>query len=167
MSHWASMLRWIWSISECNLTIRDSLKRTPMGGPFSTERRGSGPEKQQPKHNPCWPVGRNWRKPIVLTSGRAGKIRHLLTVCLTKVHTIGWNPNGVWTWSDVPEIDITWFLLGGIAHHKHWPQNMCYTHSWPQQRWYFENYSIFILTILYRYECIPNDMNKARPLFLV
>ncbi len=29
------------------------------------------------------------------TSGSAGKIRHLLTVCLTKVHTIDWNPNGV------------------------------------------------------------------------
>ncbi len=28
-----------------------------------------------------------------------------------------------------------WFLLGGIAHHKHWPQNMCYTHSWPHRRW--------------------------------
>ena len=24
-------------------------------------------------------------------------------------------------------------IIGGIAHHKHWPQNMCYTHSWPQQ----------------------------------
>ncbi len=30
------------------------------------------------------------------------------------------------------QLDL-WFLLGGIAHHKHWPQNMCYTHSWPQQ----------------------------------
>ena len=26
---------------------------------------------------------------------------------------------------------------------------------------------IFILTILYRHECIPDNMNKARPLFLV
>ncbi len=27
--HWATMLRWIWSISECNLKIRDSQKQTP------------------------------------------------------------------------------------------------------------------------------------------
>ncbi len=26
-----------------------------------------------------------------------------------------------------------WILLGGIAHHKPTPQNMCHTHSWPQQ----------------------------------
>ncbi len=26
-----------------------------------------------------------------------------------------------------------WFLLGGITHHKRWLQNMCHTHSWPQQ----------------------------------
>ena len=44
VTHWASMLRWIWSISECNLMIRDSRKRTPMGGSFIRERRGSGPE---------------------------------------------------------------------------------------------------------------------------
>ncbi len=56
VTHWASMLRWIWSISEYNLTTRDSRKRTPMGGPFVRERRGTGPEKQQPKHNPCRPV---------------------------------------------------------------------------------------------------------------
>ncbi len=55
------MLRWIWSISEYNLTTMDSRKWTPMGGPFMRERRGSGPEKQQPKHNPCRPVGRNWK----------------------------------------------------------------------------------------------------------
>ncbi len=104
--HWASVLRWIWSISECNLMTGDSRKRTPKGGLSIRERRGSGPENKQPKHNPCWPVGRNWRKPIVLvksdhvtlaTSRSAGKIRHLPTVCLTKVHTIVWNPNGVST----------------------------------------------------------------------
>ncbi len=39
---------------------RDPRKRTPMGGPFMREHRGSGPEKQQPKHNPCRPVGRNF-----------------------------------------------------------------------------------------------------------
>ncbi len=64
VTHWASMLRWIWSISECNLMTRDSWKRTPMGGLFMRERRGSGPEKQPPKHNPCIPVGRNWIGPI-------------------------------------------------------------------------------------------------------
>ncbi len=61
--HWASMLRWIWSISECNLKIRDSGKQTPKGGLLKWTRRGSGPEKKQPKHNPYWPEGRNWRKP--------------------------------------------------------------------------------------------------------
>ncbi len=40
-----------------------------MGGPFMMERRGSGPEKQQPKHNPCRPVGRNWKEPILLAIG--------------------------------------------------------------------------------------------------
>ncbi len=44
--HWASMLRWIWSISECNLKTRDSRKQTPKGGLLKWERRGSGPEKQ-------------------------------------------------------------------------------------------------------------------------
>ncbi len=61
------MLRWIWSISEYNLTTMDSRKRTPMGGPFVRERRGSVPEKQQPKHNPCKPIGRNWKEPIFIT----------------------------------------------------------------------------------------------------
>ena len=32
VTHWASMLRWIWPVSECNLTTRDSRKQTPMGG---------------------------------------------------------------------------------------------------------------------------------------
>ena len=36
----------------------------------------------------------DWSKTDHVTLG-AGKIRHLLTVCLTKVHTIGWNPNGI------------------------------------------------------------------------
>ncbi len=67
MTHWASLLRWIWPISECNLMTRDSRSRPPKGGPIIRECRGSGPEKQKPKHNPCWPRGRNWRKPIVLT----------------------------------------------------------------------------------------------------
>ncbi len=55
------MLRWRWSISEYNLTTRDSPKRTPKSGPFVRERRGSGHAKQKPKHNPCRPVGRNWK----------------------------------------------------------------------------------------------------------
>ncbi len=63
VTHWASMLRWIWSISEYNLTTRDSRKRTPMGGSFVRKRRGSVPEKQQPKHNPCRPVG-VWQRSV-------------------------------------------------------------------------------------------------------
>ena len=75
---------------------RDSRKWTPMGGPFMRERRGSGPEKQQPKHNPCRPEGRKWNtngcsprrtenlrntacdwsKPDHMTLSVAGKIRH-------------------------------------------------------------------------------------------
>ncbi len=115
------MLRWIWSISECNLMIRDSRKRTPMGGPFVMERRGSWPEKQQPKRNPCRPVGRNWRKPLPGGREKSG-------TCLQCV----WQRliRSVETWM-VFQLD-PWLLLGGIAHHKHWPQNMCYTHSWPQ-----------------------------------
>ena len=57
------MLRWIWPISEYNLTTRNSPKRTLKSGPFVRVRRGSGPEKQQPKHNPCRTVGRNWKEP--------------------------------------------------------------------------------------------------------
>ncbi len=44
-------------VVEYNLTIRDSPKWTLESGPCSRERRGSGPEKQDPKHNPCIPVG--------------------------------------------------------------------------------------------------------------
>ena len=66
MTHWASMLRWIWSISECTLTIRDSPKWTLKSGPYVRERRGSRPKKQQPKHNPCRPLGRNWKEPIFI-----------------------------------------------------------------------------------------------------
>ncbi len=123
MTHWASLLRWIWSISVYNLMSRDYRKGTPMGGPVIRERRGSGPEKQKPKHNSCWPVGRNWRKPIFMTdhvtlatSGSAGKIRHLLTVCLTKVHMIGWNPNGVLTRS---MIFVRWHSPSQLLTAKH------------------------------------------------
>ncbi len=34
-----------------------SPKWTLESGPSIRERRGSGPEKQEPKHNPCIPVG--------------------------------------------------------------------------------------------------------------
>ncbi len=63
LTHWASLLRWIWSLSEYNLKTRDSQKRTLNSGPCVRERRGSGPAKQKPKHNPCRPVGRNWKVP--------------------------------------------------------------------------------------------------------
>ena len=37
-----------------------------MGGPFVRERRESGPEKQQPKHNPCRPVGKTYvTRPVI------------------------------------------------------------------------------------------------------
>ncbi len=122
--HWASMLRWIWSISEYNLKTRDSQKQTSRrvtcysgnieGADLKNNSQstthidpkvGTG---EKPRVLTCF----NWLKPRVtinvtaptigpfcqcdlVTSGGAGKIRHLLTVCLTKVHTIDWNPNGV------------------------------------------------------------------------
>ena len=104
------MPRWIWSISEYNLTTRDSQKRTPMGGPFTRECRGSGPEKQQSKHNPCRPVGRNWKEPIL--------IRHLLTVCLTKLHMIGWDPSGIPTRS---MLNVKWYNPLQVLTAKHVP----------------------------------------------
>ncbi len=135
------MLRWIWSISKCNLTNRDSRKWTPMGGPSLRERRGSGPEKQQPKHNPCrrsqlyWQLiylsktktyykpndllnnACDWCKPDHVTLS-AGKIRHLLTVCLTKVHMIGWNPNGIPTRSME---NMRWYSPSQVLTAKHVP----------------------------------------------
>ncbi len=67
LTHWASMLRWIWSISEYNLRpARDSPKWTLMSGPCDRVRRGSGPAKQKPKHDPCRPVCRNWKVPILI-----------------------------------------------------------------------------------------------------
>ncbi len=90
------MLRWIWSISEYNLTARDSRKRTRMGGPFMRERRGSGPEKQQPKHNPCRPVGRNWKEPILLAIDlmRSFSVLHLLSMGLHQRIQNGCSPCG-------------------------------------------------------------------------
>ena len=75
----------------------------------------------------------DWSKPDHVTLG-AGKIRHLLTVCLTKVHMIGWNPNGIPTRSME---NIRWHSGTGTDHHKSWPQNMCYTHSWRQHEVWF------------------------------
>ena len=49
------------------------------------------------------------------TSGSAGKVRYLLTVCLTKVHTIDWNP--LWCFNP-----IEWILIVGITHHKPLPK---------------------------------------------
>ncbi len=98
---------------------------------------GSEHEKQQPKHNPCRPEGRNWKEPIFIgswskwvnqdwskltTSSKAGKIRHLPTVCLTKVYTIGWNPNGIPTWSME---NMKWYSLSQVL-----TANMC--HVYPQ-----------------------------------
>ncbi len=83
--HWASLLRWIWSISEYNLTTRDSPKRTLESGPCDRERRGSGPAKQKTKHNPCRPVGRIWRE----TTGT------WTPECLARADLIGWDPKGI------------------------------------------------------------------------
>ncbi len=63
--HWASMLRWIWSISEC----------------LSGKVEGADLKNNSQSTTHIDPKVGNWR--------------HLLTVCLTKVHTIDWNPNGV------------------------------------------------------------------------
>ncbi len=66
--------------------------------------------KKQPKHNPCRPVGRNWKDP------KAGKVRHLDTVCLTKVHMIAWNPNGIPTRSME---NMKWFSPSQVLTAKH------------------------------------------------
>ena len=48
----------------------------------------------------------------------AGKIRHLLTVCLTKVHMIGWDPNGIPTRSMV---NMKWYSPLQVLTAKHVP----------------------------------------------
>ncbi len=104
------------------LVCRYSRKRTPVGGPFIREHRGSGPEKQKPKHNPCWPVGRDWKKPLPGAREKSGTCLQ----CVCQRFTQSSESQMVF------QLD-PWFLLGGIDHHKHWSQNMCYTHNWPQQ----------------------------------
>ncbi len=140
VTHWASMLRWIWSISECNLTTRDTRKRTPMGGPFVRERRGSGPEKQQPKHNPCRPVGRNWKEPIFIGDYVTRPvIGPKMTTWSQRREKSGTCLQCVWQrsiWSVGIQMlcqHDQWKIWSGIVHHKSWPPNMCHTHSWPQQ----------------------------------
>ncbi len=100
VTHWALMLRW----------TRDSRKQTLMDGPFARERRGSGPEKQQPKHNPCRPVGSNWNSSIQICVS-------IWIEFVLHMHS---------------STDIGCRFIH-LCHHKSWPQNMCHTHSWPQQ----------------------------------
>ncbi len=112
LTHWASLLRWIWSISEYNLKTRDSPKRTMKSGPFVMERRGSGPAKQKPKHNPCRPVGpkmTTW--PCV-----AGNHRHLNTECLARVNLIVSNPKGIPTRSME---NMKWYSPSQVSTAKH------------------------------------------------
>ncbi len=75
VTHWASMPRLIWPISEYNLTTRDSPKRTLKSGQRS-----------------IWSFG---------------------------IQTVSQHDQ--------------WKIWSGIVYHKSWPQNMCHTHSWPQQ----------------------------------
>ncbi len=107
------MPRSIWSISEYNVTTRDSLKRTLKSGPFVRERRGSRPEKQQPKHNPCRLVGRNWKDHVIPV---AGNHRQLDTRCLAKVHLIVWNPKGIPTRSME---NMKWYSSSQVLTAKH------------------------------------------------
>ncbi len=44
-----------------------------------------------------------------------------------------------------------WKILGGIAHHKSRPQNMCHTHSWPQHVWYIVGLRVISSQILVRW----------------
>ncbi len=63
LTHWASLQRWIWSISEYNLWLG-----TPRNGPLRDHVSGNveGADLQKPKHNPCRPVGRNRKVPILI-----------------------------------------------------------------------------------------------------
>ncbi len=49
-------------------------------------------------------------------TSKAGKIRHLLTVCLTKVHMIVWNPNGIPTRSME---NMKWYSSSQVLTAKH------------------------------------------------
>ncbi len=88
-------------------------------GPFVRERRGSGPAKQMPKHNPCRPVGRNWKAPIQNDHmiPVAEKYRHLDTRCLAKVRMIVWNPKGIPTRSME---NMKWYSPSQALGLGHW-----------------------------------------------
>ncbi len=154
VTHWASLLKWIWSISEYNLMTRGSRKRTPIGGPFIRERRGADltNKSQSTTHvdpkagtggsqlywllifNACdWSNLTMWPWPLPGAWEKSGTC--LQCVWQRFIRSVGTQM--------VFQLD-PWFLLGGIAHHKHWPQNMCYTHSWPQQK----DYKIFVVVVV-------------------
>ncbi len=114
LTHWASLLRWIWLISEYNLTTRDSPKWTLESGPCDREGRGSGPAKQKPKHNPCRPEGRIWKVPMLIGMTTWPFWR--------EPHAPG--HLSVWlgmTWSvEIQRVSQKWpsKMRSGIVHHK-------------------------------------------------
>ncbi len=110
LTHWASLLRWIWSISEYNLKTRDSPKRTLKSGPSDWERRGSGPAKQKPKHNPC-----DWCCEKITLFGVQNH-RHLDTRYLARVNLIVWNPKGIPTPSTE---NVKWYSSSQVSTAKH------------------------------------------------
>ncbi len=124
MAHWASLLRWIWSISEYNL-----MTRTLESGPCDRERRGSDPAKQKPRHNPCRPVGRSklttwslWRE-ITGTWTPEAPILKLTTWSLWREITGTWTPECparadliVWNPKGIPKRSSK--MWRGIVHHK-------------------------------------------------
>ena len=94
--HWASMLRWIWPISEYNLKTRDSWKQTPRRVTChdgNVEGAGLKNNSRSTTHIDLQ-VGTGGKLHALIyphdlvTSGRAGKVGHLLTVCLTKVYQL-------------------------------------------------------------------------------
>ncbi len=165
VTHWASMLRWIRSISEYNLKTRDSPKRTLKSRVFVWERRGSGPEKQKAKHNPCRPVGRNWKEPIFI--GSWFKL---------KTWPQWWEKTGTWTqgvWQRSiyrmeskgyrNTINGKYEVVYGIVHHKSRPQNMCLTHSWPQQKVQFQSSHHRHFTTLHRSYTLVTMVRGTQP----
>ncbi len=84
---------------------RDSPKWTLKSGPCDRERRGSGPAKQKPNHNPCRPVGRIWKVPLwrEITGTWTPE-------CLARADLIVLNPKGI------PKRSSK--MRSGIVHHK-------------------------------------------------
>ncbi len=131
--HWASMLRWIWSISECNLKIRDSRTQTPQRVTcYSGNVEGADLKNNSQSTTPidpkvgtggshvCWPILPTWpshfRKNQAPAYSVSDKGQH------------DWlKPK--WCFNPIP-----WILLVGITHHKPLPQDMCHTHGWAQQK---------------------------------